>query len=111
MPKMNVGAWPLQTGKVAVQGKKIGAVQVLHFINFANAAHFSWRDTDGNQTTPVNITGADIEVSYDGPVHKVWVASPDDTHGVPQQLSFTQNGNTIKVTLPQLKYWDMVVIE
>ena len=31
--KMNVGAWPLQTGKVAVQGKKIGAVQVLHFIN------------------------------------------------------------------------------
>lgn len=109
--KMNIGAWPLQTGKVAVQGKKIGAAQVLHFINFANAAHFSWRDTDGNQTTPVSITGADIEVSYDGPVHKVWFASPDDNHGVPQQLSFTQNGNTIKFTLTQLKYWDMVVIE
>ncbi len=109
--KMNLGAWPPQTGKVAVQCKTIGTKQVLHFINFANAAHFNWRDTDGNQRVPAAITAAAIELTYTGTAAKVWVASPDSNNGVPQQLSFTQNGNTVKFMLPELKYWDMVVIE
>ncbi len=109
--KMNIGAWPPQTGEVAVQGKAVGTRQIFHLINFANAAHFQWRDTNGNQTIPNTIGGANLEVSISHPVTKVWVASPDVNFGVPQTISFTQNGNTINFTLPQLKYWDMVVIE
>lgn len=109
--KMNIGAWPPQAGKVAVQGKKVGNRQVLHFINFANAVHLNWRDTDGNQTTPAAITGAAIELTYGGIASKVWIASPDDNNGVPHQLSFVQKGDTLKFILPDLKYWDMVVIE
>lgn len=109
--KMDLGAWPPQLGKVAVQGKVVGNRQIFHLINFANAAHFQWRDTNGNQTIPNTIIGSNLKTSISHPVTTVWVASPDVNYGVPQKLQFTQNGNTVSFTLPQLKYWDMVVIE
>ena len=109
--KMSMGAWPPQTGKVSVQGKTVGNRQIFHLINFANAAHFDWRDTNGNQTVPNILSGANLEASINHPVTKAWVASPDINFGVPQILPFTQDGNTVKFTLPLLKYWDMVVIE
>src|SRR5665647_1939574 len=109
--KMSIGAWPPQSGKVAVQGKTVGNRQIFHLINFANAAHFDWRDANANQTVPNILSGANLEATINHPVTKVWVASPDINFGVPQILSFTQDGNTVKFTLPQLKYWDMLVIE
>ncbi|GAC1530689.1 MAG: hypothetical protein NVS3B15_09670 [Sediminibacterium sp.] len=109
--KMNTGAWPPQNGKVAVQGKSIGAKQVVHFINLANAANFDWRDTDGTRRLPNTISSADMEVGFTGTATKVWMASPDRNAGVPQLLPFTQAGNTVTFTLPELTYWDMVVIE
>jgi len=109
--KMNVEAWPPQSGKVAVQGRLVGSKQVLHFINFANASSFDWRDTNGTLPEPNTIAAADVEVNYTGTATKVWMASPDSNFGIPQQLTFTQTGSTLKFTLPQLKYWDMLVIE
>jgi dextranase len=109
--KMSVGAWPPQSGKVAVQGKRVGSRQVLHFINFVNASSFDWRDTNGTQPVPTTISDAAVEINYSGTATKVWMASPDVNAGVPQSLSFTQSGNIVKFTLPQLKYWDMLVIE
>ncbi len=109
--KMNLNAWPPQNGSVSVQGKAIGAKQILHFINFANAATFDWRDANGTQTAPKTIVSANISVNYTGTATKVWMASPDINFGIPQLLSFSQSGNTVKFTLPELKYWDMAVIE
>lgn len=109
--KMSLGAWPPQTGKVAVQGKIVGSRQIVQLINFANANSFDWRDTNGNQHTPNTITDAQLQVSVSNTVAKVWVASPDINFGIPKQITFTQTGNILQFTLPQLKYWDMVVIE
>ncbi|MEP6927106.1 MAG: glycoside hydrolase family 66 protein [Ginsengibacter sp.] len=109
--KMSTGVWPPQTEKVSVQGKTVGNSQVFHLINFANAAHFQWRDTNENQTIPNTISGANLEASISHPVTNVWVASPDINFGVSQIIPFTQNGNIVRFTLPQLRYWDMVVIE
>lgn len=109
--KMSMGAWPPQTGKVAVQGKTVGNRQIFHLINFANAAHFDWRDPNGNQTVPNILSGANLEASINHPITKIWMASPDINFGVPQIIPFTQDGNAVRFTLPQLKYWDMLVIE
>lgn len=109
--KMALTAWPPAKGQVAVQGKQTGTKQVLHFINFTNATSTGWRDTDGTQPPPANITNAAIEVNYTRSVTKLWWASPDANAGIPQELSFTQTGGKLKFTLPSLKYWDMVVIE
>jgi dextranase len=109
--KMNIGLWPPQNGKVSVQGKKVGVRQIFHFINFANASSFEWRDANGTQAEPKQIISADLEINYSGIASKIWVASPDINYGIPQSLSFTQAGNTLKFSLPSLKYWDMIVIE
>lgn len=109
--KMSIGTWPPQAAQVSVQGKVVGNKQIFHLINFANAAHFEWRDPTGNQTVPNTISGASLQASVSTPVTNIWVASPDINFGIPQKLSFTQNGSTVSFTLPELKYWDMVVIE
>ncbi len=109
--KMSIGTWPPQSGKVSVQGKSVGNRQIFHLINFANAAHFEWRDANGNQRVPNATSGADLQASINQRVTNVWVASPDINFGVPQKIPFTQNGTTVSFTLPELKYWDMVVIE
>lgn len=109
--KMKLAAWPPQSGHVSVQGKKVGTKQILHFINFANANSFQWRDAKGTQPAPKTITNAIIEANISQKVSKVWVASPDINYGIPQTLDFTQKGSTLTFTLPELKYWDMLVIE
>jgi hypothetical protein len=39
------------------------------------------------------------------------MASPDFYGGAAVDLSFTQDSSKVSFTLPQMKYWDMVVIE
>ncbi|GAO45458.1 putative glycosidase [Flavihumibacter petaseus NBRC 106054] len=109
--KLLLNNWPPQSGSVSVVAKDLGNKQVLHLINFANAAHLNWRDTNGNQTMPLTIQNAAIQFTSAKPVTKIWVASPDTDHGVAHPVAFTQNGNTVNFNLPVLQYWDMVVIE
>ncbi|WP_295715830.1 glycoside hydrolase family 66 protein [Mucilaginibacter sp.] len=44
--------FPPQSAQVSVIGKGLGAKQVNHLINFANAASFDWRDRNGTQGAP-----------------------------------------------------------
>ncbi len=109
--KMVLNNWPPQSGSVSVVAKDLGNKQVLHLINFANASHLNWRDTNGNQATPVTIKAAALQFNSAKPVTKIWVASPDADYGVAHPVAFTQNGNTVNFSLPALQYWSMVVIE
>jgi dextranase len=55
----------------------------------------------------------DLRIRIDVPrkVNRVWMASPDRLQGSAQTLDFTQSEGSLEVTLPSLKYWDMVVVE
>ncbi len=109
--KMNINMWPPKAGRVAVQGKLVGKKQVLHFINFSDDPDLEWRDNKGTKKEPLEIVGAGIELKFVSRVKNVWVVSPDFNAGVPQNLKFQQSGNSLKFTLPALKYWSMIVIE
>jgi dextranase len=108
---MSLNNWPPANGKVAVAGKEFTNMQVLHLINLANAASFDWRDTNGNQPVPNTFQNAMLEFTTNKTVSKVWVASPDSRDGVATPIPFTQNGSIVTWKLPQLKYWDMIVVE
>jgi dextranase len=108
---MTLNNWPPQSGSVSVVTKDMGNKQVLHLINFANAANFDWRDTNGSQTAPVQIQDAALQLTTTKPVSKIWIASPDSNHGVAYSVPFTQSGNTVSFTLASLNYWSMIVIE
>jgi dextranase len=109
--KIQPAMWPPQTGKVAVVGKKLDSRQVIHLINFTNAAHFEWRDTNGTQTTPNTISDIALSISASQTVKKVWVASPDWNNGVATAVDFTQNVSKVSFSLPYLQYWTTIVFE
>lgn len=103
--------WPAGIGQVATVGKKVNGKEIIHLINFSDASHLVWRDPKATQTEPELIESPVVDITVSGTASKVWFASPDVNGGVAQELEFIQTGNKIKVTLPSLKYWDMIVIE
>lgn len=109
--KLIFNNWPASQGEVAVVSKRFTNRDVLHLINFTNANSMEWRDTNGNQTAATTVSGIGISISAGKTVSKVWIASPDINGGVAQSIDFTQSGNEITLTVPSLKYWDMVVLE
>jgi dextranase len=109
--KFTVRNWPVQSGTITLKGRDLGTKQVINFINFINSDDY-WRDTDGTKGIPGTCLNVPLTWTLlSKTVKKMWYASPDINNGLPQQLAFTQNGTTVKFTLPVLLYWDMVVAE
>ena len=52
-----------------------------------------------------------MEIVTQEPVDRVWMASPDINGGAVRELAFEQTASGISVTLPSIKYWDMLVLE
>ncbi|WP_374163290.1 glycoside hydrolase family 66 protein [Arcticibacter sp. MXS-1] len=109
--KLSFQDWPSSQGKVAVLGKTFAVRDVVHLINFTDATSMEWRDTNGTQKEPVQVTDVRVKIAASKTVTKVWLASPDINGGVAQRLDFKQSGTEISLTIPSLKYWDMVVLE
>ena len=110
--KMSLKNWEPQTGNVVTLGKEFEDCQVIHFLNFSQANSTSWRDKDGSMPEPVTISDAAVNVQLPAgkTVKSVWMASPDIEYGAVREFQVMQNGNSLSVTLPSLKYWDMLVI-
>ena len=108
VPVSNGSALP---GHIAAYGRRLADKDVVHLVNFSNAATMAWNDTDGTQREPTTLTDISIRVPVTGPVRRVWMASPDTDAGAPQAITTQQQGNELTIVLPSLNYWDMVVIE
>lgn len=109
--KMQIANWPASQGAVATVCKKVGTSQVIHLINFTNSKSQQWRDNNGTQAIPALIKDAPVSIITNQTVKEVWVASPDIIGGASRSLEFSQSGNQLVFTLPELKYWTMVVLE
>ncbi|MDQ6419781.1 glycoside hydrolase family 66 protein [Paenibacillus sp. LHD-117] len=100
-----------ERGKVWSFTKEAQGRAVLHLINFTDAKGMEWRDDRADQTEPKEIKDVKLTVRMDGKVKKAWVASPDYYGGSPVALDFEQKNGELTLTLPHLKYWNMVVLE
>jgi dextranase len=109
--KLSIAQWPAAPGSVAAFGKKVGERQVIHLINFKNSKTQNWRDNGGGQVTPALIKDARLQLTSAAPVKKIWVASPDIVGGASRTVNFLQNGDKVSFVLPELQYWDMLVVE
>ena len=109
--KLSISAWPAAQGKVAVFGKKFDNSQVIHLINFTNSTTQQWRDKNGIQVLPALVKDAKLLLTSDKTVKNIWIATPDIAGGASRKLNFAQIGNKVSFTLPELRYWDMVVVE
>jgi dextranase len=84
---------------------------VFHLLNFKNVNSLSWRDLNGDMPRPEKQTEITLDIDSDRMVSKVWAASPDTDACAPRALEFTQQGRSVKVTVPSLDYWTMLVLE
>ena len=109
--KIAIDAWPASQGKVAVFGKQMNNKQIIHFVNFTNSTTQKWRDNTAIQVMPALIKEAKLVFTSDATVKKMWIATPDFVGGASRSLNFAQIGNKVSFILPELRYWDMVVVE
>ncbi|GAB3307823.1 glycoside hydrolase family 66 protein [Hymenobacter tenuis] len=106
-----VAAWPPQLGKIAAVGAQWQGKQVVHLLNFTDATTLEWRDNKAQQPVPSVRRNVAVRIATSNNVTRAWWASPDFQQGVPQELKFTQANGLLSLTLPQLQYWDMLVLE
>lgn len=109
--KLSIAPWEPRMGSVVTLGRKVGSRQVVHLLNFSQANSLSWRDLNGTMPEPQTVTDATVEIESAGDVSRVWMASPDIDGGAVRELAFEQTAGRVRVTLPALKYWDMIVLE
>ena len=109
--KLPIENWPVKQGATAVVSKEVNNTQVIHLINFKDSPTLKWQDNQAAQTIPAMVKNAQLAVSCRKPVRKVWVASPDVAGGVSRSLNFEQLEGLVVLTLPELKYWSMLVFE
>lgn len=107
--------WTIEKGPkarhIVTYSKNAGARTVISFLNFMNVDRLSWRDAEGTMPEPAEVTDLEMIVESPRKVSKVWAASPDYHGGAPVEVSFRQEGSALRLTLPHLKYWTMLVLE
>lgn len=108
---IGVNNWPPLYGSVSLVGKKVDNKQVYQLLNFNGVSTLSWRDNSKIQTAPTIFNDLEITINSTSSVSKVWFASPDFRGGASQELEFKSTGNQIKINVPYLEYWSMIVLE
>ncbi|MCK5468851.1 MAG: T9SS type A sorting domain-containing protein, partial [Cyclobacteriaceae bacterium] len=106
-----IGDWPPQLGSVASFKKETGSTNVYHLINFINATTLDWRDNEGTQAEPILIEYIPLEFDSEQEVSSIWIASPDINACSPMELEFAQENSRVFLTVPMLKYWDIIVVK
>ncbi|WP_236254563.1 glycoside hydrolase family 66 protein [Mucisphaera calidilacus] len=111
-PTHPMSDWPAQQGRVAALSKTVGEHEVFHLINFLDAAHMNWRDTNATQPQPLRRDDIVLETHTQRRLNKAWFATPDDSNGLPSDVAFLQSPNGfVRFTVPSLEIWTMVVAE
>lgn len=97
-------------GKVWSFAKQRDGDDIIHFINFSDAATMDWNDSAGEQTEPTERQNVKVAVRTSGEVDRIMFASPDYYGGSPVELAFEQKDGQVAIELPKLKYWDLIKI-
>lgn len=105
-----VSAGPEQ-GKIWSFAKQKNGSDIIHFINFSDAATMNWNDSNGEQAVPAERENVEVSIQTDREAASVMFASPDYYNGSPVKLSFEQSDGKITLKLPSLKYWDLLMID
>lgn len=95
--------------------KSENAGQVIHFINLCGTSSADWADSDGTQAEPTKQENLTVRQYVDAIPQHVYLASPDHADGIMTELPFETgmdaNGTYITFQMPQLHYWNMVILK
>ena len=119
-----VNKWAPVNKQITQIARNVEGRRVIHLLNFncqesdkiTDPSYLlCWHDRDGIRPWPVEYKELPLTVSGLsglGKVRRVWVASPDYMGGALQEVTdYTLSSTTLKLTLPALQFWTMIVIE
>lgn len=100
-----------KSGSVWMFSRRIENRRIYHLINLRDVTTMQWRDNNGIQSEPRPLKQIELNVPVNQNVKRVWMASPDYRQGLARELSFGKLDGQIRIILPYLKYWSMLVVE
>ena len=108
---VKMALWGPVKGSVNTLAYEVDGKLVIHLLNFEKATHLDWRDDSMNQVTPSKHENFDVTLRTSRDIKKVWIASPDVDGGVPREAQWSSSIISVKIDVPSLEYWTMIVIE
>lgn len=101
------------SGTVWEMVKRKPGYDIIHLINLIGNDD-QWRNSGVQPTFQTNV-GVKYYPGPNATISGVYLASPDNDHGVTSSLTYTTGsdtqGNYIQFTVPSLKYWDMIYVK
>ena len=86
-----------------------GRFTAVNLVNMLGLSHGEWAKA---VETPKSLGATGVEIrDVSRPVKQVYFASPDQPDLGLRPLAFTQQDNVLRLELPGLAYWDMIMIE
>lgn len=95
--------------RVAVIVRDGASRETFSLVNLLGIDGDRWNEPLTQGPTPLHNLSVSLEVTR--PVAQVWAATPDGEAPAALPLEYTQDGSTIRFSLPQLDYWTMLVVE
>lgn len=100
-----------EAGKVWTVIREGGGRKLVHFINFTGLTDDYWNE---DKAVPDSVAGRTVYVAIDAEARSVLLASPDRDGGRPMKLDVTveihARGLRAVIELPELAYWDLLII-
>ncbi|REE87402.1 dextranase [Paenibacillus taihuensis] len=101
-----------EPGKVWTIVREKTDVKLIHFINLAGVTNDLWNEA---KETPADVQGREVRVLCDSSVRAIFLVTPDRDQGRPLALEYrletSDRGMIAVIALPDLHYWDMLVIQ
>ncbi len=84
---------------------------ISHLVNFKGVTVMDWHTAE--QAVPTELKDVEVEVPLPQrkSVTAVYLASPDEEDGDPEQLDFVEKSGFVRFKVPRLSYWCTVIVK
>ena len=96
--------------KITTVYKRSSFGSIVSLVNMIGIAHDNWQDPHGTQVMPQAQTNVQLTIPVEGTPSRVFLVKADESPA-PKPINFTQNGNSISITVDKLSVWDLVYIK
>lgn len=96
--------------KITTVYKRSWFGSIVSLVNMIGIAHDNWQDPQGTQVMPQVQSNIQLTIPVENTPSGVFLIRADESPA-PQPINFTQNGNSISITVDKLSVWDLIYIK
>ena len=96
--------------KITTVYKRSSFGSIVSLVNMIGIAHDNWQDPQGTQVMPQVQNNIQLTIPVENTPSGVFLIRADESPA-PQAIDFTQDGNSISITVDKLSVWDLIYIK